>query len=264
MVREAVKYYSSQWYHYPYPHISSIEGPIEGMEYPDDDLRPDGAGPDRPAMGPGPRAGAPVGPHGGRQQRTAVSVDGRGLQYLHRPGQRRPLLPGHGVRRLDRGPPASPVRRPRHSRAGAAAHHPPGRGARISSGSATRSRRSCCRNCATRSWARNGSTTPSASTSGPGPSGTRRRPTSSGSCGMHPGWISTGSGGSGSSPLPGWTRRWTRWARPKAAGHGSTSPTGGRMVMPLEMRIEYADGTREVVRLAGRDVEPGAGVHLPR
>ena len=34
MVREAVRYYSEQWYHYPYPHISSIEGPIEGMEYP--------------------------------------------------------------------------------------------------------------------------------------------------------------------------------------------------------------------------------------
>ena len=34
MVREAVKYYSEQWYPYPYAHISSIEGPIEGMEYP--------------------------------------------------------------------------------------------------------------------------------------------------------------------------------------------------------------------------------------
>jgi peptidase M1-like protein len=34
MVREAVKYYSEQWFPYPYAHISSIEGPIEGMEYP--------------------------------------------------------------------------------------------------------------------------------------------------------------------------------------------------------------------------------------
>jgi hypothetical protein len=34
MVREALRYYSEQWYPYPYPHISSIEGPIEGMEYP--------------------------------------------------------------------------------------------------------------------------------------------------------------------------------------------------------------------------------------
>jgi hypothetical protein len=34
MVRDAVQYYSEQWYPYPYPHITSIEGPIEGMEYP--------------------------------------------------------------------------------------------------------------------------------------------------------------------------------------------------------------------------------------
>ncbi len=34
IVRASVRYYSQQWYHYPYPHISSIEGPIEGMEYP--------------------------------------------------------------------------------------------------------------------------------------------------------------------------------------------------------------------------------------
>jgi hypothetical protein len=34
MVREGVRHYSARWLHYPYPHISSIEGPIEGMEYP--------------------------------------------------------------------------------------------------------------------------------------------------------------------------------------------------------------------------------------
>jgi hypothetical protein len=34
MVREALRYFSEQWYVYPYPQISSIEGPIEGMEYP--------------------------------------------------------------------------------------------------------------------------------------------------------------------------------------------------------------------------------------
>ncbi len=34
MVREGLRYFSEQWYPYPYPHISSIEGPIEGMEYP--------------------------------------------------------------------------------------------------------------------------------------------------------------------------------------------------------------------------------------
>jgi hypothetical protein len=34
IVRDAVRYYSEQWYPYPYPHITSIEGPVEGMEYP--------------------------------------------------------------------------------------------------------------------------------------------------------------------------------------------------------------------------------------
>ena len=34
MVREALQYFSEQWYPYPYPQMSSFEGPIEGMEYP--------------------------------------------------------------------------------------------------------------------------------------------------------------------------------------------------------------------------------------
>jgi hypothetical protein len=34
MAREAIKYYSEQWYRYPYSHATTIEGPIEGMEYP--------------------------------------------------------------------------------------------------------------------------------------------------------------------------------------------------------------------------------------
>jgi hypothetical protein len=34
MVRDALRYYSEQWYRYPYPQMTSIEGPIEGMEYP--------------------------------------------------------------------------------------------------------------------------------------------------------------------------------------------------------------------------------------
>lgn len=34
MVRDALQYFSEQWYRYPYPHITSVEGPIEGMEYP--------------------------------------------------------------------------------------------------------------------------------------------------------------------------------------------------------------------------------------
>jgi hypothetical protein len=34
MARETVKHFSETWYRYPYPQMSSIEGPIEGMEYP--------------------------------------------------------------------------------------------------------------------------------------------------------------------------------------------------------------------------------------
>jgi hypothetical protein len=34
MVRDALEYFSEQWYPYPYSQISSVEGPVEGMEYP--------------------------------------------------------------------------------------------------------------------------------------------------------------------------------------------------------------------------------------
>jgi len=34
ITRESLAYYSTQWLRYPYPQFSSIEGPIEGMEYP--------------------------------------------------------------------------------------------------------------------------------------------------------------------------------------------------------------------------------------
>jgi hypothetical protein len=34
MGREAIKYFSEQWYRYPWSHATTFEGPIEGMEYP--------------------------------------------------------------------------------------------------------------------------------------------------------------------------------------------------------------------------------------
>ena len=34
MVREGLRTFSGRWLRYPYPQISSVEGPIEGMEYP--------------------------------------------------------------------------------------------------------------------------------------------------------------------------------------------------------------------------------------
>ena len=34
MARGAIKYFSEQWYPYPYPHATTVEGPVGGMEYP--------------------------------------------------------------------------------------------------------------------------------------------------------------------------------------------------------------------------------------
>ncbi len=34
MARTAIKYFSEQWYRYPYAHATTVEGPVEGMEYP--------------------------------------------------------------------------------------------------------------------------------------------------------------------------------------------------------------------------------------
>ncbi len=34
MAREAIKHFSEQWFPYPYSHATSVEGPVEGMEYP--------------------------------------------------------------------------------------------------------------------------------------------------------------------------------------------------------------------------------------
>ena len=34
MARETIKHFSEQWYRYPYSHATTIEGPVEGMEYP--------------------------------------------------------------------------------------------------------------------------------------------------------------------------------------------------------------------------------------
>ncbi|HET8649905.1 MAG TPA: M1 family metallopeptidase [Gemmatimonadales bacterium] len=34
MARFSIKEYSERWFHYPYPQISAVEGPISGMEYP--------------------------------------------------------------------------------------------------------------------------------------------------------------------------------------------------------------------------------------
>jgi len=34
MAHHTIRYFSQQWFRYPYPHATTVEGPIEGMEYP--------------------------------------------------------------------------------------------------------------------------------------------------------------------------------------------------------------------------------------
>jgi Peptidase family M1 domain len=34
MARAAIKYFSEQWYRYPWSHATTVEGPVQGMEYP--------------------------------------------------------------------------------------------------------------------------------------------------------------------------------------------------------------------------------------
>jgi hypothetical protein len=43
MARQAIRYFSEQWFRYPYPQATTIEGPIEGMEYPMMTFVPNGA-----------------------------------------------------------------------------------------------------------------------------------------------------------------------------------------------------------------------------
>ena len=248
MVRDAVQYYSEQWYPYPYPHITSIEGPIEGMEY--------------PMITFDPRAPS-------REERQWVLAHELGHQWVPMiVGSNERLYPwmdegfntfidlGNAARYFKGTPygdsievhplhlyPDHAIRGP-----GAAADQPPGRGARPLLDRLPEAGADDADAALRGARARSGSTTPSASTSGPGRSSTRRRPISSGSCATRRGWIWTASGATGSTPPRGWTRRWTRWARPRASRR-SSSRTAARMTLPLEMDLTYDDGTTERVRL---------------
>ncbi|MBL0178396.1 MAG: M1 family metallopeptidase [Gemmatimonadetes bacterium] len=122
MSREAIKHFSEKWYRYPWSHATTVEGPIEGMEYPMLTFVPNS--PTREELqGPGARVRAPVVPDDRRLERATLPLDGRGLQHLHRPRQQRQLLPRHRVWRLDRGPPAASGRTPHDAGGGAAADH---------------------------------------------------------------------------------------------------------------------------------------------
>ena len=81
--RLAIEHYSTQWFPYPYPYATNVNGIEGGMEYPMIVFcanRTERAGAlrrDRPRVRPH------LVPDGRRQQRAALSVDGRGLQHLH-------------------------------------------------------------------------------------------------------------------------------------------------------------------------------------
>ena len=126
MAREAVKYFSEQWMRYPYPQMSSVEGPIEGMEYPM--LTFDPAGPSREEL-------QWVVAHeiGHQWSPMVVGVNERlypwmdeGFNTFIDLANSAKYFSGTALRRLDRGAPAAPLRRPRHRRPGAAADHAAG------------------------------------------------------------------------------------------------------------------------------------------
>ena len=85
MARGAIKYFSEQWYRYPYSHATTVEGPVGGMEYPMLTFVPNSSDARGPAVGARARVRTRVVPDGRRLERAALSVDGRRLQHLHRP-----------------------------------------------------------------------------------------------------------------------------------------------------------------------------------
>jgi len=208
MVRDALQYFSEQWYPYPYSHITSVEGPIEGMEY--------------PMLTFDPRAPS-------REERQWVLAHELGHQWM-------PMIVGSNERLypwMDEGFNTF------IDLAGAARYfagtaygdsievHPlhlyqdhaiPGeeqplitRPVEVKDLFWTGYQKPALmmQTCAMRCWEGSASMPRSAPTYGHGPINIQRRPISSVSCAMHRGWIWTGTGEIGCSPRPGSIRRWT-------------------------------------------------------
>ena len=107
-----LQYYSEQWYPYPYPHITSIEGPIEGMEYPMITFDPRApTREDRQWVLAHELGHQWVPMIVGSNERLYPWMD-EGFNTFIDLGQRRPVFRGHAVRRQHRGPSAAPLRRP--------------------------------------------------------------------------------------------------------------------------------------------------------
>ena len=94
MVREALQYFSEQWYRLSLSAHHQRRGPDRGHGVPDAHLRSRAPQPGGAAVGAGPRARPSVDADDRRVERAALSLDGRGVQHLHRPGRRGPLFRG--------------------------------------------------------------------------------------------------------------------------------------------------------------------------
>ena len=260
MAREAIQYFSEQWYRYPYPQATTVEGPIEGMEYPMLTFVREQPEPGGAAVGAGPRVRPRVVPDGRRLQRAALSLDGRGVQHLHRSGRRGPLLRRARLRRLDRGPPAASLSGPRDPGTGAAADQPSGGGERPLLDRLPEARAHDADAALRGARARNGSTHAfreyirTWAFKHPTPADFFRLMRDA--SGMDLDWF------------------WRDWIYTTARldqavdSVGSRKarrciwPTAGRMTLPLEMELDLHRRLDRAGPAAGRDVEPGTALRL--
>ena len=94
--RMSIQEYSERWFPYPWPHISAVEGPISGMEYPMIAMENKSARRVRPVQRRHPRDRPHVVPDDRRLATSGVHVAGRGLQHLHQHLRRGAPLSGKG------------------------------------------------------------------------------------------------------------------------------------------------------------------------
>ncbi len=116
MGREAIKYYSEQWFPYPYSHATTIEGPIEGMEYPMLTFTPNSPTREDQQWVIAHEFGHEWFPMVvGSNERLYPWMD-EGFNTFIDLGERGEVLRRHAVRRHDRGASAAPLRRARRRR----------------------------------------------------------------------------------------------------------------------------------------------------
>ena len=129
MARDAIRHFSEQWYRYPYPHATTVEGPIEGMEYPMLTFVPNGSSRETTQWELAHEFGHEWFPMiVGSNERLYPWMD-EGFNTFIDLDNAAAVLRRHRVRRHDRVEPAAP-RAGAHAGGRAAADHQPHRGAR--------------------------------------------------------------------------------------------------------------------------------------